>query len=176
MARDLMERAAMDLVQRILVPVDFSECARSACTYAVALAERTHANVDLLHCHDLTRDAWAWAPLDVMVFETGRALLADAIDTSHTLSRWVAELGKQSPVRVRGRVEHGDPPRTIVDVAKRDGYDLIVMGTHGRTGMSLLLLGSLTRDVMRRAPCPVLTVHPPSKRETPDQRATARLA
>jgi nucleotide-binding universal stress UspA family protein len=171
-----MERATMSIVQRILVPVDFSDCARSACASAVALAERTRASVDLMHVHDLGHAAWAWAPLDVLAFDNGRSLLGDAIGASHTLTRWVEELGRQSSVPIRARIEHGDPRHTIIEVARRDRYDLIVMGTHGRTGMSLLLLGSLTRDVMRRAPCPVLTVHPTEPREAPAKRVTARLA
>ncbi|HEX9103775.1 MAG TPA: universal stress protein [Polyangia bacterium] len=166
----------MDLVQRILVPVDFSDSARSACACAVALAEHTEAKVDLLHVRDLGRAAWAWAPFDVVAFDTGHGLLADSVAASHTLSSWVQELEQQSSVCVRGRVEHGDPLRTILDVASRDGYDLIVMGTHGRTGMSLLLLGSLTRDVMRRASCPVLTVRPPTGREATTTRLPARVA
>jgi nucleotide-binding universal stress UspA family protein len=56
------------------------------------------------------------------------------------------------------RVEQGDPSHTIVTLADSDGYDLIAMGTHGRSGFAHLLLGSVAEKVVRRASCPVLTV------------------
>jgi nucleotide-binding universal stress UspA family protein len=67
------------------------------------------------------------------------------------------------------RIECGDPLKTILKVASdpSDPYDMIVMGTHGRTGMSHLLLGSLAEAVVRRAPCPVLTVRERHRAEQP---------
>ena len=163
----------MDLVHRILVPVDFSDCSRRALAHAVELAGRIGAAVDVLHVRTVSI-GWAWAPFDVVAFDSSRELLADAVGAGHTLTQWVEETARHSPVPVRGRIERGDPLDAILDVAARDCYDLIVMGTHGRTGMSLLLLGSITRRVIKRAPCPVLTVRTPPA--PPPERARARLA
>ena len=60
--------------------------------------------------------------------------------------------------QILSAIEAGDPTRTVVEIADQDGYDLIVMGTHGRTGLSHLVLGSVAEQVVRRAKCPVLTV------------------
>jgi nucleotide-binding universal stress UspA family protein len=73
------------------------------------------------------------------------------------LADLAARLAKRG-VKVRTLLREGTPHRAIVDAAKQPGTDLIVMGTHGRTGMSRLLLGSVAELVIRHAPCPVLTV------------------
>jgi len=66
-------------------------------------------------------------------------------------------------LKVRGRLETGDPYLTILRVAASEQYDLIVMGTHGRTGLQHLLVGSVAEKVVRRAPCPVLTIRIPEQ-------------
>ena len=163
----------MDLAHRILVPVDFSDCSRRALAYAVALAERVGAAVDLLYVRELNL-AWAWAPFDVVAFDSNHGLLADAIGASHALAEWVEETSQRTHVPVRGVVERGDPLHTILEVAAHNRYDFIVMGTHGHSGMSLPLLGNITRRVMKRAPCPVITLRSPPP--PPARRAHARLA
>ena len=162
----------MDPVQHILVPVDFSACSRRALDCALLLAERFGAKVDILHVRELNV-AWAWAPLDVVAFDASHGLLADEVGASHSLWQWVEEATKRSRSRVHGRLERGDPLHTILEVAAREPYDLIVMGTHGRTGMSLPLLGGITRKVMHKARCPVLTVHAVASAPKP---AVARVA
>jgi nucleotide-binding universal stress UspA family protein len=134
-------------IQQILVATDFSEQAdaalRVASTYARALGARIH----LLHV--ISRDE-----ADV----TG--LLADA----------KAALGPDVPVSIASM--GGDPAMEIVRHAASLGVDLIVLGTHGRTGVSRVLLGSVADRVMRAAPCPVLVV-PPSTMLPADERALA---
>jgi nucleotide-binding universal stress UspA family protein len=71
-------------------------------------------------------------------------------------------LEKEAEVEVMRRVVVGIPYRTIVDVAEAEKVDLIVMATHGRTGFSHLIMGSVAERVMRTAPCPVLTIRPSS--------------
>ena len=146
----------MELVHRILVPIDFSDCSRRALAYAVALAERIDADVELLHVWS-PPITWAWAPLDGIALEAG----CDAADAAQSLSQWVEEIARRSSVMVRGRIERGDVLHTLLEVAEQERYDLIVLGTHGRSAVSQLLLGSLTRKIVQRAPCPVLTVRPP---------------
>jgi nucleotide-binding universal stress UspA family protein len=63
-------------------------------------------------------------------------------------------------VEVRTKVELGTPENNIVEEAKKDGMDLIVISTHGRTGLSHILVGSVTEKIVRHAPCPVLSIHP----------------
>ena len=67
------------------------------------------------------------------------------------------------PKQLSVRVEAGEPSDTILQIAKDGGADLIVMGTHGRTGLSRLLIGSVAEAVLRRSTCPVLTLRVPGK-------------
>ena len=73
-------------------------------------------------------------------------------------------------VEVRTKVEIGLPYKNIVERARDDGADLIVMSTHGRTGFSHVLLGSITEKVVRTAPCPVVSIRPEKERETPERK------
>ena len=69
---------------------------------------------------------------------------------------------RQNPVRFTEEIVPGEPGPKILSSASEGGYDLIVMGTHGRKGLKHLLLGSVAEWVVRNAPCPVLTTHEPS--------------
>jgi nucleotide-binding universal stress UspA family protein len=80
----------------------------------------------------------------------------------HQMKAFRGELASAG-VKIDGaELESGDAARTIVELADSGGFDLIVMGTHGRTGIGHLLMGSVAEKVVRRARCPVLTVRPPS--------------
>ncbi len=79
-------------------------------------------------------------------------------EVEHFLAKTAAR-----PKQLSVRVEAGEPSDTILQIAKDGGTDLIVMGTHGRTGLSRLLIGSVAEAVLRRSTCPVLTVRVPSK-------------
>jgi nucleotide-binding universal stress UspA family protein len=79
----------------------------------------------------------------------------------------LAHLEDERGIRCRGRLESGDPVSAILQVAEEEHYDLIVMGTRGRTGMSHLWHGSKTWSVVRRASCPVLTVRAPEAEKRP---------
>jgi nucleotide-binding universal stress UspA family protein len=76
------------------------------------------------------------------------------------LDKLLAEIFAEDikPITIRQKVEIGAPHTSIVEVAEREGADLIVMATHGRTGLSHILLGSVTEKVVARAPCPVLVI------------------
>jgi nucleotide-binding universal stress UspA family protein len=117
----------------ILVATDFSDGATAALRVAIDYGRRLHARLHVLHV--LSRDEY-----DVT------RLLADA----------VAEAGAEVPVTVAST--GGDPAEEIVRYAARHSVDLIVVGTHGRTGVSRLLLGSVAERVVRTTSCPVLTV------------------
>lgn len=153
----------MPQLNRILVPTDFSDCSRAALDYAVKLAQSFGATIDLLH-------VWVippYIPPEAMVGVPGN----DTQSLSE-LARGSAEQEMQDFVKAlrdqgiaieRTLLDSGDPGRTIVDVATRDGHDMIILGTHGRTGLSHLLMGSVAERVVRYSTVPVLTVRTPAK-------------
>ena len=131
-------------IHRVLVPTDFSATSQRALDYASRLAECTGATLILMHAFDVP-DAWGAGG---QPSEVDRELM----DKLRTLQPSSDEI----PVE---RVAHGGPPGAVICwVAQERQCDLIVMGTHGRKGLSHLLLGSVAEDVMRHARCPVLTV------------------
>jgi nucleotide-binding universal stress UspA family protein len=142
-------------VKRILCPTDFSDAAAPAERQAVVLARPLGAELVLLH---VASESPLWretlgTPQVRAVFEAQRKWAADAL-----AERAVALAGQG--VSARCLVKVGVPWEEIVRVAADEGADMIVMGTQGRTGLDRLLLGSVTERVVRRAPCPVLTVRP----------------
>jgi len=149
-------------VNRVLVPIDFSPSARAALEYATFLAGKFGAELHVLH---------VWEPPGYVGPDT-LALLPVAAgqpgwDQTRTEVRREVEhfLTKSAtrPPHLDVRVEAGEPSDTILQIAKEGGADLIVMGTHGRTGLSRLLIGSVAEAVLRRSTCPVLTLRVPSK-------------
>ena len=140
---------------RILFPTDFSACADEALAYATDLAERCGATLHLLHVVDELDPDWFGAT-DV----TSRAVdLRD--DIKAKAERRLRDLatdrgnGIDTTIALRSSSEVN---QAIVDYAREKSIDLIAMGTHGRRGLGRLVLGSVTTTVLRRAPCPVLTV------------------
>lgn len=133
-------------IRRILVPTDFSPCSAAALRYALELAEQVDAEVDLLHVLPPDED-----PPSVDSPPSG-ATPPTSFDAA------LHELGPEKVLRVRTLLERGDPADVIMRVAREVGHDLVVMGTHGRSGVAYLLLGSVAERVVRRAPCPVLTL------------------
>ena len=137
-------------IRRIVAPVDASAPAREAARYAKALATLYGARLDLLYVIDVATRPEAHIPF-VGPFEgigLGARQRAQA-----ALQSFADELGADGV-----KVEVGMPVPDILDVAKRTGADLLVLGSHGRSGMERLLLGSVAERVIRQAPCPVFTV------------------
>jgi nucleotide-binding universal stress UspA family protein len=147
-------------IKRILVPVDFSEDSLHALGAARDLARQFDSELLLLY---------VIAPIDLItvseVFEDQRRA-GDA-----ALTRIGADL-RAAGQRFRVMVEAGVPARVIVDTAKRSRADLIVLGTHGRTGLAHMLIGSVAEKVVRTASCPVLAV----RRSVKKKRAPKRRA
>ncbi len=150
----------MQTIARILVPIDFSPCSEAALDHAMVLAERFGAAIEVLH-------VWEPAPYGAR-FHVAPALdLYDAQprleDFAHTdggrRMEALLQALEQRFIKVRGRLASGDPCDTILELAQPDAYDLVVMGTHGRTGIARLLSSSVAERVVRRCACPVLTVH-----------------
>jgi len=142
----------MNLPRNILVPTDFSEGAEQALDYAVELAGKLDAKIHLLNVLFLL-------PLGPELAIAMSAAKVDEIikDSHKALDRLVAaRTGKAAfgPTLQRS----GDARALIDETAAEIGADLIIMGTHGRRGVSRLLLGSVAESVARTAPCPVLLV------------------
>jgi len=138
-------------VKRILAPVDFSEASLAGLDYAAAIGEHFDAELVVLFVVEPVR------------FPGDRDALAEHEQRvgRRELSR-LEQRFRDRPLRYRALLQTGAPPQVIVEQAERLGADLIVMATHGRTGLSHLLLGSVAEKVVRSARCPVLTVHPVS--------------
>ena len=161
-------------LSHVLVPVDFSSHSLLASQYAVALAERLGASVELLHVVEDPIVSGAWSseiaippPVDVQktLIEQGE----------NRLAHW-KESCAAATVPIVTTVRPGMPVQAIIAYAKKAGIDLIVMGTHGRTGLAHLFMGSVAERVVRHAPCPVVTLRDPmvTARET-ERPATAEV-
>jgi nucleotide-binding universal stress UspA family protein len=141
-------------IRTILHATDFSAQSQCAFQLACALARDYGALLVITHVKPL--------PAAVMGGEFGYVVPADPVEEERALRE---ELSAVQPVDSGIRVEHrlveGDPVSGIVTEAEACQSDLIVMGTHGRRGLGRLLLGSVAEGVLRRAPCPVLTVKSP---------------
>ena len=139
------------LVQHMLVPLDFSPYAEQTLAYAIALAQTLQARLTLLHVIHLTPLA-----MGDMLASSLEAYL-QAVETEAEQQMHAArERVHQAGLRCDTIVVQGVPFQTIVDTASDRDVDLIVMGTHGRTGLTHVLMGSVAEKVVRLAPCPVL--------------------
>jgi nucleotide-binding universal stress UspA family protein len=150
----------MASVSRILVPVDFSDPSRAALDYAATLARTFGATLDVLHVWE----APSFAPRASGLASSGAGepSLDELVrrNADEELDGFV-EKARERGVTVRAsRTARGVPWHTIVAAAKEGNYDLIVIGTHGRTGLPRVLLGSVAENVVRHAQCPVLSVRP----------------
>lgn len=145
-------------ISRILVPVDFSPHSDRALRYAASLARRLGASLELLHVVEdpFATGAWSSEVYVPNVTELLDSMIADARRRLEDLKDIVAPEG----VPISTVVLKGRPAPTILEHAKNGQFDLVVMGTHGRTGLAHLLMGSVAEAVVRRAPCPVLTLRP----------------
>lgn len=155
-------------VKRILAPIDFSPDSLRALAYARTLAKRFHAELVALHVVDQTYLAGA-PELTIANPRFAEILHAQWRLANARTERLSAQLKKQWR-RSRILLKRGTPSQAIVDTARRSGADLIVMATHGRTGLAHVLIGSVAERVVRHAHCPVLTV----RRASPRRRTATR--
>jgi universal stress protein A len=150
----------MTAIKRMLVPTDFSPASDIAFTYAVDMAAREGSSVHLLHVLDEASFATAYPDGFYVELPGVRAQLAD--EANARLQAMVARCtAAQVPATTELAVGRAAP--VIVQAATTRGTDLIVIGTHGRSGFAHLMLGSVTERVMRMAPCAVLTVRDRSR-------------
>lgn len=148
-------------IRSILLPTDFSECANYALSYASAFAREAGASIICVHVIE---------PVVPTVGYSGVTEPLPMADISEQLeesaTRELPKIGQQeecSGLAVEQVIVHGDAASEIVRVAKERQVDLIVISSHGRTGLGRMLFGSTAEQVVRHAPCPVLVVKPPQE-------------
>ena len=140
-------------IRRILCPVDFSEFSRRALDHAAALSRWYEAALTVVHVSPLTPTVFGLEPAP------SEAMLApfDREAVGRELRTFVGETAESRP-EPQLRVLAGPTVGTILSLASETATDLIVLGTHGRTGFERFMLGSVTEKIVRKASCPVLTV------------------
>ena len=134
-------------LKRILVPSDFSERAEPALAYTVELGNRFDA--EIIGCHVIE------TPMVVFPMPDEKSIDLVASDAREKLEGMLDEAGANS---FRVLIEQGNPSRQLVRIAATEDIDLIVVSTHGRSGLSHMLMGSTAENLVRLSPCPVLTV------------------
>ena len=145
----------MNAIRKVLVPTDFSERSKLALTYAVDLVKRYDAELTLLHVYPVVN----YAAAEGFALYTPEQL-AKLITQLTTQLRALEDDAREAGVeKISSLMEQGDAYQEILELAS--GFDLIVMGTHGRTGLKHALMGSVAEKVVRTSPCPVLTVRSP---------------
>ena len=146
--------------KRICCPIDFSDASRAAMEVAADLARRFGAELVLLHAYPIPGYTFP----DGSVVASPRMMQDLADQAQKHLEEWRADAEKLAGgPRVTAEKAVGEPAAEILEVARERGADLIVMGTHGRTGLEHALMGSIAERVVRRAHCPVLTERPQSR-------------
>lgn len=154
-------------IQRILVPVDYSPCSKAAVALALDLAGPLQATLDIVHVWD--RPSYV---TNVLMTSTepvhGKSLFA--LIEQHAerdLQEFLESAKTEAGPTLRGRLLTGDPAAAILHELGARPCDLVVVGTHGRTGLTHLLMGSVAEKLVRLSPVPVLTV--------PDQALGSRM-
>jgi len=134
------------MLKRLLAPTDFSDLSAHGVRYACALARDMGADVIIFN---------------VLVLDESNAVDKREIEQhKRRLGEFVSEkiADACAGLKIRQLVDAGQPFGAIVDCAEKEGVDLVVMSSHGRTGLSRMLIGSVTDKILRGAPCPVLVV------------------
>ena len=150
--------AKSSLPKLILVPCDFSDCSRAALDHAAALAQQSRGTLVLLHVIEPVQPGFL---LEETVSRQNQGRMRER--AAHALAVLV-KLHKDKANFGHSLVKSGKPWEVIVSVADRTGADLIVLGTHGYTGLKHAMIVSVAERVVRHAPCPVLTVRAKTRR------------
>ena len=130
----------------ILFPTDFSTASDAAMVHAEALAKASHATLLIVHVEE--------PPL---AYGGGELYYGLPEPNSERIQKMLEDVRPHDPaVPFEHRLTMGDPAGEVVRIADDEGCEMIVMGTHGRTGLTRLLMGSVAEQIVRRAPCPVL--------------------
>jgi nucleotide-binding universal stress UspA family protein len=147
----------MTMIRKILVPVDFSRESAEALKFAADLSRRYEATLDIVHVFNVPTLALP----EGYVVPTQEQFALMVSQREGQLAQVKRDAIDAGAVNVEARLVQGHPVSEILTIAKQEKPDLIVMGTHGRTGMKHLLIGSVAENVVRYAPCPVVTTRGP---------------
>jgi universal stress protein A len=151
----------MPRLKKILVPVDYSDCSRAVMEYALLLAERFDAEIGVLHVVEVPPGGEEHT---VVKPDTGKEQLLSELLMEQAMkaeTEFLTPFVRDTTIPIERNLLKGRPGKVIVEAAADRGADLIVMGTHGRSGFERLIMGSVTERVLRSAPCPVLVVRRP---------------
>ncbi|MFB6114241.1 MAG: universal stress protein [Halodesulfurarchaeum sp.] len=152
------------MFERILVPTDGSDGAQTVIERAVDIASRYGATIDALYVAD--------ARIEGVVPEEARDAVLNAMRREgEEATNAISAAGAERDVRINTVVREGIPHQTILQHVKENDVDLIVMGTHGRTGLERQIIGSVAERIVRLAQVPVMTVPlgEPEEESTPDR-------
>ncbi len=139
-------------LKKILCPVDHSDCSKEALKYAVSFAMKDNSKLYLMHV------------IDIRAFDESIDTMTPQIPDGETLKQLKTKLLDCIPEEIRDDMDveaivvQGVPFVEIISTAKENDIDMIVIGSHGRTGITHMMMGSVSEKVVRKAPCPVLTV------------------
>ncbi len=139
-------------LKNILCPIDHSDCSKEALKYAVTFAMKDEAKLYLLHV------------IDIRSFDESLDTMTRQMPDDETIKQLKTKLFECVPEEIRNDMQvealvvQGIPFAEIISIAKKNKVDMIVMGTHGRTGLAHIMIGSVSEKVVRKAHCPVLTV------------------
>jgi universal stress protein A len=147
----------MIAIKRVLFPTDLSDAAAEAQLYACALAEQFGAE---LHVLTVIQDMNLVSPDPNMPWAIPASSLEEVRQSLESSLLKIPESAWAARHHVHRAIRSGVPYLEVVKYAQEHEIDVIVVGTHGRTGLTHLLLGSTAEKIVRKAPCPVLTVHP----------------
>ncbi|MFH1160854.1 MAG: universal stress protein [bacterium] len=141
-------------INSILIPTDFSKLSESALKVGIAIAKRQNAEIVLLH----VVDSFAYLyPSEVFLYET-RITPDLKVNMETKLTEVAGKIQKKSGVKITGKVLEGTPAYKICQFAQHESISLIVMGTHGTSGIRQFFIGSESFRVIKNATCPVLTI------------------
>ncbi len=143
----------MRRIDKILVPVDFSEHSASALEAAIYLAKALGAGIRLLHCYQI--QPLSISPYGIVLPENFDSEIREAAE--QRVDEWREKVVREG-IEVEVSLSSRFPSLEISEMASEVGADLIVMGTRGLSGIKHVLLGSVAERTLRLAPCPVLTV------------------
>ena len=151
-------------IRSILLPTDFSECGNYALSYATSLARTFGASILCVHVIEPMVPTVGYSgmtePLPI-------ADITDQLeDSAERELPKLAECEECAGIEIEELIVHGEAASEIVRVAKEKKIDLIVVSSHGRTGLGRILFGSTAEAIVRHAPCPVLVVKPAQEEDS----------
>ena len=146
------------MFKKIVCPVDFSEFTDEILNYAVDIAKKYNAELHLIH---IIPNLNYFTPYES--FLTPENLIAIERNIEKEVDKDFDKITKTLDMSVKKVVKTGVTFVEIIDYIKTEGIDLVVMGTHGRSAIEHILIGSVAEKVVRKSPCPVLTIRPKGK-------------